>query len=53
MMIDTIPLWFAFPATFACIVGWLVLEFRSAPTWPADLSAADVADGVGSREVTS
>lgn len=52
-MMDNIPLWFAIAGAILATYGYLFLEFRATPTSETDLSAADVADGVGSREVTS
>jgi len=38
---DTIPLWFAIPATILAIVGYIVLEFRASARFWAERDAAD------------
>jgi len=38
---DTIPLWFAIPATLAAIYGWLILEFRASRRYWAAREASD------------
>ena len=40
-MIDSIPLWFAIPATVAAIVGWVGLEFRASRRYYSTDTASD------------
>ncbi len=38
---DTMPIWFAVPATIAAIFGYLVLEFRASARYWAEREAQD------------
>lgn len=45
---DTMPLWFAVPATIAAIIGYLVLEFRASARYWAEREAQDPVAVTGS-----